>query len=113
MNFLEETETKILASGHNINDVMFIGTDDGEFRIPWWKFVEIANFEYDSGYGANEIPTNLIVYFKDNTYMFRWEYDGSEWWEYKVRKNFKETDEYKSFKFKFNTDNWFYRIEED
>lgn len=99
-NFLEETEIAIKDSGHNTDDVMFIGTADGDYRINWNEFVKIANFEYDSGYGCAEIPTDLIVYFKDNTYMFRWEYDGSEWWEYLVRKIFKETDDFKPFKFK-------------
>ena len=110
MNFLKETETKIFASGHSIKDVMFIGTEDGKFRIAWWKFVEMANFDYDSGFGIQEIPS-LIVYFKDNTYMFRNEYDGSEWWEYKVNKIFKESDDYKSFILKPNDDDWGYKIE--
>ena len=98
MNFLEETITKIYASGHSLNDVMFIGTEDGYHRISWSKFEKISDFDYDSGFGCQEIPS-LIVYFKDNTYMFREEYDGSEWWEYKVHKIFKESDNYKSFKF--------------
>ena len=73
---------------------MFIGTADGNYRINWNEFAKISNFDYDSGYGGAEIPTDLIVYFKDNTYMFRWEYDGSEWWEYIVRKKFNETCKY-------------------
>lgn len=51
------------------------------------EFEIIANFDYDSGYGWPEIPENLIVYFKDGTYIFRNEYDGSEWWECVVKKN--------------------------
>lgn len=97
-NFLEETENSIKKTGHNTDDVMFIGTADGNYRVDWNKFEKIANFEYDCGSGSAEIPTDLIVYFKDNTYMFRWEYDGSEWWEYLVEKIFKETDEFKPFK---------------
>ena len=49
------------------------------------------------GYGASAIATDLIVYFKDNTYMTRGEYDGSEWWEYTVTKLFTEEDKYKDF----------------
>ena len=105
MNFLEETEVKIKASGHNINDVMFIGKDDGKLRMPWWRFVETADFNYDSGYGYCEIPTNLIVYFKDNTYLFRNEYDGSEWWEYRVSKIFTPEDEYDNAMLTYTFDN--------
>lgn len=36
---------------------------------------------YDSGYGIQEVFGYII--FKDNTWLERHEYDGSEWWEYK------------------------------
>jgi hypothetical protein len=45
-------------------------------------FVESLNFEYDSGYGGQELFG--IVWFKDGTWADRGEYDGSEWWEYHV-----------------------------
>lgn len=93
MNFLKETKNAIKKSGHKFEDVMFIGSDDGKYRMSWDKFIQRADFEYDNSYGSAKIATDLIIYFKDDTYIVRGEYDGSEWWEYNARKIFKETDE--------------------
>ena len=46
------------------------------------KFKEIADFEYDDGYGGAEIPDVRIV--GSNWWLERGEYDGSEWWEFKT-----------------------------
>lgn len=97
INFLQETIEAILDSGHQINDVMFIGSSSGKHRIDWNKFEKIANFEYDNGYGGQEIASDLIVYFNDHTYIDRREYDGSEWWEYNVPKIFNPEDNYDTF----------------
>jgi len=40
------------------------------------------DFEYDEGYGGQELFGN--VWYTDGTWSERGEYDGSEWWEYKV-----------------------------
>jgi hypothetical protein len=45
-------------------------------------FVESLDFEYDSGYGGQELFGT--VWFKDGTWANRGEYDGSEWWDYHV-----------------------------
>jgi hypothetical protein len=39
------------------------------------------DFDYDAGYGGQEIFGYVV--FKDNTWLSRGEYDGSEWWEYR------------------------------
>ena len=39
------------------------------------------NFDYDDGYGAQHLFG--LVLFKDNTWLERAEYDGSEWWEHR------------------------------
>ena len=55
---------------------------DGHFTFE--KFKESAkNIYYDSGYGSNEIPMNLVI-VGDNWWLERAEYDGSEWWEFKT-----------------------------
>lgn len=97
INFLKETLEAIFDSEHNESDVMFVGSDDGEYRMTWEKFKQRANFLYDNGYGAQEIACDLIVYFKDGTYLDRYEYDGSESWVYHGLKNFKDDDPYKDF----------------
>lgn len=44
------------------------------------QFKKDLNFEYDSGYGLQELSGTL--WLKDGTWLTRGEYDGSEWWEY-------------------------------
>lgn len=95
--FKEETEIAIADSGHSVNDVMFIGSSDGKYRLPWSEFEKISDFTYDRGFGAQEIAKDLIIYFKDKTYIARGEYDGSEWWEYNVPKVFNEDEESKPY----------------
>lgn len=97
MNFLEETMEAIEESGHKISDVMFIGSYDGKYRMKWDKFKEKANFEYYSGWGSQSIATDLIIYFYDNTYITRGEYDGAEWWEYNKKLIYSDSDEYQDF----------------
>lgn len=48
-------------------------TDDYE------RFLKELDFNYDSGYGGQELYGT--VWFKDDTWAGRGEYDGSEWWE--------------------------------
>lgn len=98
MNFKKETYEAIIDSGHKREDVMFIGSLDGKYRINMDEFDKYSDFEYDSGYGAAQIAQDLIIYFYDNTYIRRGEYDGSEWWEYNNPLTYKSTDEYKPFK---------------
>lgn len=40
--------------------------------------VERMNFEYDSGYGTQEVYGH--IWYKDGTWSDRVEYNGSEWW---------------------------------
>ena len=49
----------------------------------WTEFAEIAkNVDYYDGYGIAEIATDLTILLRDNTWFTRWEYDGSEGWQY-------------------------------
>ena len=60
--------------------VTFIGVP-GEYELTWQKFANMADFEYDDGYGWPEIRCDLVIIFSDGTWLTRGEYDGSEWWE--------------------------------
>lgn len=106
MNFLTETKRAIKGSGHKPDDIMFIGSLDGEYRISWDKFKDIAAFDYDNGFGGQEIASDLIIYFKDHTYITRGEYDGSEWWQYNIILQYNEDDEYKDFNYLKGDYNW-------
>ena len=44
--------------------------------------LNFLNFEYDNGYGLRYLYGKIL--FKDNSWLERGEYDGSEWWEYKI-----------------------------
>jgi hypothetical protein len=47
----------------------------------WEEFLKELNFMYDSGYGGQELFGN--IWYTNNNWSERGEYDGAEWWEYK------------------------------
>lgn len=83
-SFLAETIKKIEGSGHVTEEVEWVGSSDGNYAISWEEFTKISNFDYDSGFGGEEIPVDLVVVGND-WWLERYEYDGSEWWEYKTK----------------------------
>ena len=46
------------------------------------EFLKKLDFEYDSGYGIQEL-SGTVWLAEEGTWYERGEYDGSEWWEYK------------------------------
>ena len=49
------------------------------------NFLNELDFKYDAGYGEQELYGK--VWFKDNSWLERYEYDGSEGWDYKSYPN--------------------------
>jgi hypothetical protein len=45
------------------------------------NFLKAMNVEYNSGYGRQELYG--YIWYNDGSWSERYEYDGSEWWEYK------------------------------
>ena len=82
MNLLTETRTDIERSSHEIDDIVFIGSEESGHSCTWEQFECLADREYDKGYGAPEVAQDLVIVFSDGTKMWRGEYDGSEWWEF-------------------------------
>ncbi len=82
MNLLKETIENIEKSGHVINDIIYIGSEKSGYCCDWKEYEVIANIEYDNGFGAQEIASDLIIVFSDGSKMWRHEYDGSECWAY-------------------------------
>ena len=80
INLLKETLEDIESAKKSIEDIRYIGLSDGSYCCDWEDFEKIADFEYDNGWGGEEIKSNLIIVFKDLSRMIRQEYDGSEWW---------------------------------
>ncbi len=79
-NFWNETIEELKENGKEWKDVRWVGTSDT--RIELASFKERANFNYDSGFGGDEINLDLLVVGTD-WWLERHEYDGSEWWEFK------------------------------
>lgn len=46
----------------------------------WNKFLSDIDFEYDCGYGGQNLFGT--IWYADGTWSDRGEYDGSEWWNY-------------------------------
>ena len=79
-NLLKETEDALKALGYTWNAIVAI--QGNKHRISIEHFKKIANVEYDNGYGAPEVATDLTIILNDGCWLTRGEYDGSEWWAY-------------------------------
>ncbi len=90
-NLLKETKAELQTAGYTPEDIVFIGSRDGEYACSWEEFEKLANFNYDDGFGGQEIADDLLIRMRDGAFFCREEYDGSEWWEFwpvpKVVKN--------------------------
>lgn len=81
-NLREETEAAIAESGRTPEDVSWVGTRDTLLDTKsFWRAA--ARTVYDSGFGAQEVASDLVIVFRDGAWLERAEYDGSEWWEYR------------------------------
>jgi hypothetical protein len=80
MNLLQETVEFINGIEQKTEDIIFIGSENSGHSCTWNEFKILADQEYDNGFGAQEVATDLIIVFSDGTRMWRNEYDGSEWW---------------------------------
>ena len=54
--------------------ILKVGYSDAE----WEEFLKALDFNYDSGYGSQELYGT--VWFEDNAWMERTQYDGMETW---------------------------------
>jgi hypothetical protein len=79
-NLLNETREAISESGHNIKDIVFIGSLETGHACTWKRFCILADVNYDAGYGSAEVASDLVVVFSDGSKLWRHEYDGSEHW---------------------------------
>lgn len=82
MNFLKETLKVLDDLQMESDDILFIGSADGKYGCTWEEFNKLADFEYHEGFGGQEIPSDIVIVFDDRSYLTRYEYDGSESWQY-------------------------------
>ena len=81
VNLLQETESLLSDHGHSSKDVQWVG--NGQIWFTWDEFMEIADTNYDNGFGGQQVAQDLIVVGK-YWWLERHEYDGSEWWAYQT-----------------------------
>lgn len=82
MNLLRETIEDITNAGKTPEQIIFIGSEQSGHQCTWAEFQVLADVEYDDGYGAQKVASDLIIVFNDGSKMWRHEYDGSEQWDY-------------------------------
>ena len=82
MTLLEETKQKIQDLKYDTDSIVFIGSKETGHSCTWSEFEKLADIEYNSGYGGQEIASDLAIVFADGMTMFRLEYYGSECWDY-------------------------------
>ena len=82
MNLLSETVSVLHKHGKTFGDVKWIGTSG--FTISKDNFISVADREYDNGFGAPEVATDLVI-VGDDWWLERFEYDGAESWEFKTK----------------------------
>lgn len=80
MNLWKETLGVLKAHKKTWEDVRWVGTY--EYKISKDNFELLAKkTNYDSGYGAQEVASDLLVVGAD-WYLRREEYDGAENWDF-------------------------------
>jgi hypothetical protein len=82
-NLLNETEGVMSHHGYTPAQVAWVGSADGTYATDWATFARLADRVYDSGYGSQEVSSDLVVVFDDGAWLERGEYDGSEWWSFR------------------------------
>lgn len=81
-NLLAETLGDLRENGKREEDIKWVGGRDCYFT--WGEFKKVANVEYVSGFGAPEVAQDLVIVGAD-WWLERYDYDGAEHWEFKVR----------------------------
>lgn len=76
INFMYETENAIGDTGHHAEDVVFVGSRSGNVVLSyvWSWFRERLDFEYPRDTtrpSDRRVPWDMIIRFKDGTYLYR------------------------------------------
>ena len=79
-NLLKETIETLNYYNKTLDDIEWFGS--GKVKLID-DLKKALNFDYDDGYGGQEVLNDLILVGKD-FWLERHENDGSEWWEYKT-----------------------------
>lgn len=87
VEFLNHVQGRELLPMHDILLCASISHRDNDYCLTTGyteydleDFLKTIDFEYDNGYGGQEIFG--MIWYKDGTWSNRAEYDGSEWWSH-------------------------------
>lgn len=84
-NLWEETIETLKNYSLTWDDVDAVILENDDVVIPKVNFEEVARkTNYDNGFGCAEIRSDLVI-VGWNWWLERAEYDGSEWWELKIK----------------------------
>lgn len=81
INLKIETLEVLEGHGYTIEDIEWVGSENYEILVD--RFFELADQEYDNGYGIVKVCTDLIIFMKDGSWFERDHYDGLEWWRHR------------------------------
>jgi hypothetical protein len=71
-NLLKETLQYIKNCGKTTNDILWVGSADGNYAISWNEFEKIADStEYGRSGITPEIAADLVVVFNDEMWLSR------------------------------------------
>jgi hypothetical protein len=84
MNLLKETEDALRVFGLQPRDVVWIGSRDGRFAIPWKNYKEVADVEYSD---QDVVVRDLVVVGNDwwmeracdRNHIERWSFKAMPW----------------------------------
>lgn len=68
-------------SDRTVTAVLYVDYTEQE----WLEFLAALDFDYNNGYGCQYLFGT--IWYDDQTFSKRAEYDGSEWWQHVVRPN--------------------------
>jgi hypothetical protein len=71
-------EPSFLSSNDDNTTSLSVSLPVNHSKEEFDRFLDLLNFEYDAGYGGQELYGTL--WFTDGRWATRGEYDGSEWW---------------------------------
>lgn len=80
-NLLKETLELFKDLDITEEEVLWVGTLRS--HMTWEHFKLIADVQYDSGFGSQEIACDLLIVGTD-WWLERTEYDGAEAWDFKT-----------------------------
>ena len=80
-NLLEETISFMFKHNLTPHHVKWVFDQGTGASCLWPQFADMANYEYDAGFGIQNVNGRLVIEFEDGSFMIRREYDGCEGWQ--------------------------------